>query len=185
MKMNVFKETMRLMLPSVLICILLYIVLHEFGHAIVLWSVGAEITEFSILSAHVSYVGGSWTNFSDKWLHLNGALLPFVISVVYTMLYKKEYANRFYRVMSGIFVLMPISSLLAWVIVPVLYMFGQAPAGDDIYKFLCNFCFDYPAYVVSICAIVAICCSACLAVKKGVFGNFRIAMKELKDCQSE
>lgn len=181
MKMNVFKETMRLMLPSVLICILLYIALHEFGHAIVLWSVGAEITEFSILSARVSYIGGCWTDVSDKWMHLNGTLFPLVVSVVYAMLYKKEYANRFYRVMSGIFVLMPISSLLAWVIVPILYMFGQAPQSDDVYKFLYSFSFDYPPYLVSICAVSAMCCCVCLAVKKGVFGNFRMAMKELKE----
>lgn len=181
--MTVFKKIMRFMLPSVFISILLYIILHELGHVIVLWLVDAEITEFSILSAHVSYNGGNWNNLSDKWLHLNGALFPLLVSLVYTMLYRKECTNRYYRVISGIFVLMPISSLLAWVFVPILYIFGQAPAGDDVYKFLYNFCFDYPAYVVSICAIVAMCCSAYLAVKKGVFGNFRMTMKELKDCK--
>lgn len=182
-KMRQFKERIGLILPSVFVSILLYIVLHEFGHAIVLWSVDADVTEFSILSAHVSYNGGNWTCLSDKWLHLNGALFPFVVSLIYTMLYRKEYVNRFYRVISGIFVLMSISSLLAWVFIPMLYIFGQAPAGDDVYKFLYNFCFDYPAYFVSICAIVAMCCSVYLAVKKGVFANFRMTMKELENCK--
>ena len=180
--MTVFKKMMRLMLPSVLIGILLYILLHEFGHAIVLWSVGADITEFSILSAHVCYIGGNWTDVSDKWMHLNGALFPLIVSAIYIMLYRKENANRYYRLISGIFVLMPISSLLAWVFIPILYMLGKAPEGDDVYKFLHNFCFDYPAYIVSICAILTMCICVFLAVKKGVFENLRTTIKELKDC---
>ena len=184
-KMNVFKEIMRLMFPSVLISILLYIILHEFGHAIVLWSVDAEITEFSILSAHVSYNGGNWTDLSDKWMHLNGALFPLVITIIYILLYKRKNTNRFYRVISGIFVLMPISSLLAWIFIPILYMFGHAPEGDDVYKFLYNFCFDYPAYLVSVCAISAMCFCIYLAVKKGIFKNLRMAIKELKDYRPE
>ena len=184
--MNVFKkEIIRFMLPSVLIGILLYIILHEFGHVIVLWSVNADIIEFSVLSAHVSYNGGNWTDLSDKWLHLNGALFPLLVSVIYIMLYRKENTSRYYRLMSGIFVLMTISSLLAWVFIPILYMFGQAPAGDDVYKFLSNFSLDYPAYLVSICAILAICSSVCLAVKKGVFENLKMTIKGLKECKSE
>ena len=181
--MTVFKKIMRFMLPSVFISILLYIILHELGHVIVLLLVDADITEFSILSAHVSYIGGNWTDMSDKWMHLNGVLFPLIVSAVYIMLYRKENANRYYRLISGIFVLMPISSLLAWVFIPILYIFGQAPESDDVYKFLYNFCFDYPAYLVSICAIVAMCCSVYLAVKKGVFENFRMTIKELKDCK--
>ena len=179
--MKVFKEMMRLILPSALISILLYILLHELGHVIVLWTVHADITEFSILSAHVSYVGGTWTDLADKWLHLNGALFPLVIALIYIILYRKENTNRYYRIISGIFILMPLTSLLAWVFIPILYMFGQAPEGDDVYKFLYNFCFDYPAYVVSICAISAICGCVYLAVKKGVFENVRITIKELKE----
>ena len=181
--MNVFKARMRLILPSVLICIMLYIILHEFGHAIVLWAVGADITEFSILSAHISYNGGHWTNLSDRWLHLNGAIFPLLVALIYIMLYRKENTNRYYRIISGVFVLMPIASLLAWVFVPILYMFGQAPEGDDVYKFLYNFSFDHPAYLVSICAFLLICCSVYLAMKKGIFENFRMTMKELKDNQ--
>ena len=183
--MNAFKETLRLILPSAFICILIYILLHELGHAIVLWAVDAEITEFSILSAHIGYNGGNWTDLSDRWMHLNGVLFPLIIALIYTMLYRKEKVSKFYRVMSGLFVIMPISSLLAWVYIPILYMIGQAPEGDDVYKFLYNFCFDYPAYIISICAILAIGCSVYLAAKKGIFENIRRTFKELKDYQSE
>lgn len=183
--MNAFKEVIRLILPSVLISILLYIFLHELGHVIVLWSVDAKITELSIISAHVNYNGRNWTDLSDKWMHLNGVLFPLLVSVLYIMLYRTENANRYYRVISGFFVLMPISSLLAWVFIPILYMLGQAPEGDDVYKFLYNFCYDYPAFLVSICAFTTICCTIYLSVKKGVFKNLGMTIKEIKNHQSE
>ena len=180
-KTNIFNESMRLILPSVLISILLYILLHELGHTIVLWSAGADITDFSILSAHVSYSGGHWTNISDRWLHLNGALFPLIIAVIYILLYRKEYDNRFYRVISGTFILMTIASLMAWIFIPILYTFGQAPESDDVYKFLHNFCYDYPAYLVSICAAILMFGYIYLAAQKGIFQNFRMTFKELKD----
>lgn len=180
MKLHKVKEVLRLVLPTALISALLYIVLHELGHTIVLWSVGADITEFSVLSAHVSYNGGAWTDMSDRWMHLNGAFFPLVITVVYMLLYKRNNANEFYCIFSGFFVLMPILSLLAWVIIPILYTFGQDVEGDDVYKFLYNFCFDYPAYLVSICAMAVMCCCVYVAVKKGIVKNFRTAIKTVK-----
>lgn len=72
-------KVIRMLIPAVLLSTFLYILLHEFGHVIVLWTVGADITEFSILSAHVSYIGGEWTNLSDRWMHVNGAFFPLVV----------------------------------------------------------------------------------------------------------
>jgi len=34
-----------------------YIVLHEFGHCIVVWACGGKVTNFSIMTAHMSYDG--------------------------------------------------------------------------------------------------------------------------------
>ena len=67
-------------------------------------------------------------------------------------------------------------NLLAWVFIPILYVFGQAPEGDDVSKFLYNFCFDHPAYLVSICAIAVMVCCICLAVKKDLIENFRMVI---------
>ena len=50
---------------SALLCILLYIILHETGHCIVAVSCGATVTDFSIFSAHMSYRGGNFTDLSD------------------------------------------------------------------------------------------------------------------------
>ncbi len=50
------------------IAFFLYILLHEFGHMIVMLSVGATITDFSIFTAHVSADGGNYTDLSDMFM---------------------------------------------------------------------------------------------------------------------
>ena len=62
---------------------ILVTLLHEFGHTMVMLLVGATITNFSIFTAHVSAVGGDYTNLSSIWMHANGALFPLVISYLY------------------------------------------------------------------------------------------------------
>lgn len=178
-------KAIRMLIPSAVLSIFLYIILHEFGHTIVLWLAGADITDFSILSAHVNYIGGEWTNASDRWMHLNGTLFPIIVAVAYILLYRKNITNRFYRVFSGFFVVMPIGSLLAWVFIPLLYMSGQAPENDDVYKFLYNFTFDYPAYFVSIVAVIVIICCIYIAVKKDIVKNFRETVKQIRKEKSE
>ena len=46
-----------LVFPAVALTIVIYIFLHEIGHLIVMVSAGATITDFSILTAHVSAMG--------------------------------------------------------------------------------------------------------------------------------
>ena len=50
-----------LLLLSAGATVLLYILLHEAGHMIVMLSAGAKVTSFSILTAHVSAAGGTYT----------------------------------------------------------------------------------------------------------------------------
>ena len=40
--------------------------------------------------AHVSAVGGDYTNLSSMWMHANGALFPLVISYLYILLFFKN-----------------------------------------------------------------------------------------------
>lgn len=163
-----------------ILAIFLYILLHEFGHVIVLWSVGADITEFSIASAHVNYAGGQWTDVSDRWMHLNGMLFPLILSVLYMLLYRREIKNSFYRIFSGFVTLIPLGSLMAWVIIPFLYMNGQAPEGDDVTKFLYNFTHDHSAYWVSVVALLVIFASIAIALWKGIIQNFKAEIKKIK-----
>lgn len=185
MKRGNIRKAMRLLVPSAILSIFLYILLHEFGHVIVLWSVDADITNFSIVSAHVNYVGGEWTNASDRWMHLNGALFPLVLAVLYMLLYRREINNSFYRVFSGLIAIVPVASLMAWVIIPLIYMGGHAPEGDDVTKFLYNFTYDYPAYLVSIVALLVVIISIAIALWKGIPQNFEMEVRRLKNTTSE
>lgn len=150
----------------------LYILLHEFGHTMVMLSVGATITDFSILTAHVSAVGGDYTNLSNMWMHANGALLPLIISYIYTLLYKKDSVKLLYRVFSYMVILIPVASILAWVIIPFAYLQGKAPINDDMTKFLAVFCENYHPLIVSAIAAVLIGTGIVLMIKKRVLHNF-------------
>lgn len=159
-------------LLSAVIAIILYTLLHEVGHMIVMLSAGATITDFSILTAHVSADGGDYTNISSMWLHANGALLPVVVSYIYVMLYQKNSAKSFYRIFSYMFCLIPICSTLTWVIIPFAYLQGNAPINEDVTKFLTIFCEKYPPLVVSAIAVALIGIGVVLMVKKRVLLNF-------------
>ena len=72
--MNKKIKSMGYTLLSAGIAIILYILFHEFGHMIVMLSVGATITDFSILTAHVSADGGNYTDLSDMFMNANGTV---------------------------------------------------------------------------------------------------------------
>lgn len=114
------------------IAVYLYIFLHEFGHMVVMLSAGATITDFSIFTAHVSGYGGDYTNLSKMCEDANGALFPLIISYIYTLLYQKGNTKSFYRIFSYIVTLVPVASMLAWVIIPFVYLQGNAPVNDDV-----------------------------------------------------
>ena len=86
-----------LLFPAAALTIVIYIFLHEIGHLIVMVSAGATITDFSILTAHVSAMGGEYTYLSDLWLYANGALLPVAIGFLNMILYNPRFENTFYR----------------------------------------------------------------------------------------
>lgn len=90
------------LLLSAMIAIVGYIFFHELGHMIVMLSAGAEICDFSILTAHVSAAGGNYTAVSDLWLHANGMLFPVILSLIYCSLYKKDSKSSLYCIFSYI-----------------------------------------------------------------------------------
>jgi len=154
------------------ITVFLYIFLHEFGHMMVMLSVGATITDFSIFTAHVSAIGGHYTALSNMWMNANGALLPLMISYLYTLLYQKNSTKSFYRIFSYMVTFMPIGSMFAWVIIPFVYLQGNAPVNDDVTQFLTIFCENYDPLIVSAAAAVFIGIGIVLMIKKQVIHNF-------------
>ena len=159
--------------------VLIYILLHETGHMIVMLSVGAKIESFSIFTAHVTASGGNYSEMSELWLHMNGAVLPIMCTYVYAMLYKKESKNLFYIFMSYIIALIPIGSLFAWVFVPFVYLDGSAPAADDMTKFLDIFSKEYSPLIVSAVAVLFIVIGIFIMIRKKILYNFFIVLKDL------
>ena len=156
---------------SAMAAVFLYILLHEFGHVIVMLSAGDRITEFSILGAHVSGEGGNYTNASDLWMHANGTIFPLLLSYIFLLFYRKGYRNTAYRIFSLFFVLCPALSLLPWIVKPFVYTEGTFVAGEDITQFLYNFSQGHSPILVSLAAAVLFGISIILILTKGVFRN--------------
>lgn len=165
---------------SAILVVVLYILFHELGHLIVMLSAGEVIDDFSILSAHVSGHGGEYTFVSNLWLNANGAVFPLIVSLVYLMFYKKDRNNTFYRMFSFFTGLLPISTLLAWVIIPFVYLNGTAPPSDDCTKFLMSFSQIANPLFVSAAALVLIGIGTILFIKKGVLRNYIYELQEEK-----
>lgn len=162
---------------SAMAAVLLYIFLHELGHCIVAAACGAEISQFSILAAHMSYTGGNYTKLSDLCLHANGMVFPLIVSNIYMLLYKKKPRNSFYCILSFFIVLIPIASAFAWVFVPIVYMMGNAPAGDDVTKFLNKFSSVHSPVWVSVAALMLIIISVMVMIKKRILQNYLETLK--------
>lgn len=116
----------------------LYIILHEAGHSLVAIFCSAKITKFSILGAYVETEGGVYNTYTSSLMNIAGMLFPVFISFLYIIVYRKDCDNIFYRILSFFFCVIPVFSILAWIIVPILYIMGNAPTYDDVTKFLDN-----------------------------------------------
>lgn len=160
--------------------VFLYTLLHELGHMIVMLSAGATVTSFSILTAHVSATGGNYTTLSALWLHANGALLPIAASFVYMLLYRKDSQKSFYRIFSFMVTLIPTGSMLAWVILPFLFLQGKAPAKDDVTHFLYVFSDKFHPLIVSAVSVAIIVISVTLIYKRRILQNYLEEVRQLK-----
>ena len=151
---------------------ILYILLHETGHLIVMLFAGATIDDFSIIGAHVSAHGGNYTDFSEMWLNANGLLLPVFVIYIYMLLYRKDSQSVFYKLFSQFAAIMAVSTPLVWVIIPFAYMKGKAPVGDDATKFLNAFVNYGHPLIISAAAAVLIALGVFLMIWRGIAHNF-------------
>jgi len=122
-----------------LISIVLYTFLHESGHALVGALSGAKISGFSVnfweLSAHVD-LEGTFSLAQTILINVAGVSLPLLTWAIFVLLTPKRVNPnlQIFKFTSGI---IPISSLLAWAVIPILVMLGQSPT-DDATNFLRN-----------------------------------------------
>ena len=166
---------------SAIVTVFLYILLHEFGHVIVMLSAGARITEFSLLGARVSCEGGSFSNTSDLWMNANGAIFPLLISYIFLLFYRKESKNTFYRISSLFFGFTPAFGLLPWFVKPFVYVEGTFTPYDDTTQFLYNFSQGHSPIIVSMAAAVLFGISILLVIRKRVVCNFIEEIKRTRE----
>ena len=125
-----------LVLLFVLLFVLfIYTFLHEAGHAIVGFAFGQSLTEFNVsfwdFSAHVDMAGGMLTHPQLAVQAIAGASLPLFVWVIFIGLVprKADFILEALKLISSLAVL---NTLLAWMLIPVLFNFGEALPSDDV-----------------------------------------------------
>lgn len=113
-----------------------YIIIHEGGHVLAALLFGGKITSFNIniLNPGMSY-SGNFSGLGYSIIHLSGFGLPFILWFIFISLIPGETDNliiEYLKVYSAVIIF----TIIPGIIIPILDLFGNAPQGDDITKFL-------------------------------------------------
>ena len=173
--MNLKVKKILSLFASIIFIIPVYIILHEGGHTLIAVLCGAQITKFSILGAYMTYEGGTFTAMTLSLFHISGMLLPVLVSIVYMLTYQNKINRIFYRIFSLISLLIPVCSILAWVIIPILYLFDKAPQNDDATKFIDSS--GLSPWAVLLGAVTLFGCCLFIAWKKKIIQNYWATLK--------
>jgi hypothetical protein len=130
-----------------------YTFLHESGHAITGFLFGQTLIEFDVnflnFGAHVGMMG-NLTRAQLIIQSLAGAGFPLMVWLLFFGLVPRK-ANFSLEVLKLLSSMIVLNTLLAWIVIPVLYVFGNAPA-DDVTHFL-NYS-QIPPLLVTFVALV-------------------------------
>lgn len=149
-----------------LFTVFLYTFLHEAGHALVGLLFGQTLTAFNLnfwdFSAHVG-LSGELTASQNALRSAAGAGLPLLAWLVFISLTPRQVNFSFglFRLFASVTVL---GSLLAWIILPLFRLFGNAFASDDVTHYLRYS--QMPPLLLSILAIVLVAMGWSLFVSK-------------------
>ncbi len=160
--------------------VFLHIFEHECGHLLVMLGAGSTITEFSVLHAHVSGVGGSFTLITELLFNVSGALLPYLLGLLTIALYRRKAKNHFYRIFVFLRTLIAASSLMSWVIIPVQYMHSRAPRTDDVTKFLDLTADKIHPLIISNTAVCLILVMIICMFLRDISRNYVLTIKSLR-----
>ena len=163
---------------SLIIFLLLYTFLHEFGHALVGVASGGKITAFKLgIGAYVRIEGASYNSFSLPFMNAFGAVFPYLCILIAISFYHKIAVNNFMQMLLFLVSISISFSLLPWVVIPFLYPKGKAPLNDDVTKFMMNS--HLSPWVVSLTAIVLISflLFITIKVKKAHIGYIKVLQK--------
>ena len=159
---RVRSTTAQLILLSLFILLFvffLYAFLHESGHAFTGLLFGQSLTEFNVsfwnFSAHVEMTGGELTLLQLAIRSVAGVGLPLLIWVLFISLVPKR-AGFTLEVLKLISSLAVLNTLLAWIVIPVLDIFGKAPPSDDVTHFL-RYSQIHPLLLTFMAIIIYLC----------------------------
>jgi hypothetical protein len=123
----------------ILFVFFIYTFLHEAGHAIVGLAVGQSLTEFNVsfwdFSAHVDMSGGELTQSQLAVQAAAGVTLPLLVWAVFIRPVPRK-ASFILETLKLISSMVVLNTLLAWIVIPVLYISEKAPASEDVTNFL-------------------------------------------------
>lgn len=152
--------------------LLLYTLLHEGGHALVILAYGGTIDNFVLgLNAHVSAHGANFTTFGAALNHIAGMLFPTIIGAIAICFYKPKINFLSYHICYLYGSVALTFSMFAWVFIPIISLFTIPPQGDDVTKFI-NVVSVYPLFI-SLGALLLAAGFVFLASKKGVFRRIK------------
>ena len=166
-----------LLLFLLLFVLSLYTLLHEGGHALMGLLFGGKITSFSAnffnLSAHVG-IEGEFSLLQNALISVAGVSFPLLLCMAYLLL-----APKSNQPLVGYFRLIlfigTVNTLLAWIAIPVLVLFGQT-ASDDSFNFL-NYTGLHPLIVTGAALLVYLLCWVLFLRKMGGFQQLRHSVR--------
>lgn len=153
---------------TAIISVIVYLITHELGHALTAVMYGSEITQFSVVNAHVWWIGNDISDFGNALILLAGTLFPVLLTIVCIFFYNKHSNNLAYHLLYGFGTLVSALAVLSWVFIPIISMYTAPPADDDVTKFLQYASVISPDYV-SVSGTLVFISISLLAYKKGLF----------------
>ena len=162
----------------------LYTFFHEGGHALVALIYGQKTDRFVLgFNAHVSHSGGNFNRTGEALLSSAGVLLPVAVLTVALLFYNRKIKNNIYHFIYFEISVTIISSLFAWIAIPVISLFTSPPPGDDVTRFM-DASGLHPL-LVSVAALLLMLLPVLIAYKKGLISRFSECIKDLGNKASQ
>jgi len=143
-----------LLILIVLVIGLLYTTLHEGGHALAGMAFGGRVTDFNVnffnVGAHMG-IDGHFSTSQTAVFNAAGTVLPLLAWFLAMLLLPKRsgFILQWIKILSTMLFL---NTLLAWIIVPFLYLSNSAPPADDVTHFITNS--GFPPLAVALAALL-------------------------------
>lgn len=163
---------------TAIIAISIYITLHEFGHSLIAVACGAHITKFSIINARMSYEGANFTHVTEALFNVFGVILPLLIAAVSLCFYKRNAKKMIYHIGYSFFAMISTASALQWVIIPIVALLSQPPAGDDVTKLM--FSSSLPPLAIATGALIIVLLMIIWMFSKGIPSAFVQVIKTVQ-----